>query len=64
MVGALGGRPVSGGAFNPAVGVGPTLMRAIAGGGSLASLCFYLVAPLAGGALAAVVFKAQNPEDG
>ncbi len=63
MVGAFAGGPVSGGAFNPAVGIGPTLMHAIVGGGSLASLWFYLVAPLAGGALAALVFRVQNPQD-
>ena len=64
MVGAFAGGPISGGAFNPAVGIGPTLLHAAVGGGSLTSLWFYLVAPLAGGALAAVVFKIQNPEDG
>ena len=63
MVGAFAGGPVSGGAFNPAVGIGPTVIHAIAGGGSLANLWFYLVAPLAAGVLAATVFKIQNPED-
>lgn len=63
MVGAFAGGGLSGGAFNPAVGVGPILMNAIAGGGSLGNLWIYLVAPLAGGALAAVVFKIQNPGD-
>lgn len=59
MVGAFAAGPVSGGAFNPAVGVGPTLMNAIAGGGSLGALWFYLLGPFLGGAAAAVVFRVQ-----
>jgi aquaporin Z len=60
VVAAGAGGSVSGGAFNPAVGLGPTLVNAIHGG-SLASLWLYLVGPLAGGALAAIVFKLQHP---
>lgn len=63
MVGAFGGGPISGGAFNPAVGIGPTVMNAIAGDGTWAALWYYLVGPLAGGAVAALVFKIQNPGD-
>jgi aquaporin Z len=59
-VGAFAGGPISGGAFNPAVGIGPTLVNALLQGGSLASLWYYLVGPFLGGALAAVVFKAQE----
>ena len=47
--------------FNPAVGVGSILVNAIAGGGSLTHIWLYLVGPLAGGAVAAVVFKLQHP---
>ena len=63
VVGAFAGGGVSGGAFNPAVGTGPILMNAIAGGGSLGNLWYYLVGPLLGGAAAAAVFKIQNPND-
>lgn len=59
-VGAFAGGGISGGAFNPAVGIGPILMQAFAGAGSLANLWIYLVAPLAGGALAAGVYKLQH----
>ncbi len=59
-VGAFAGGPISGGAFNPAVGIGPILMDALAGGGPLSNLWIYLVGPLAGGAAAALVFKIQN----
>jgi aquaporin Z len=60
VVGAFAGGPISGGAFNPAVGTGPILVHALAGGGTMANLWYYLVGPLAGGALAAVVFKLQG----
>lgn len=55
---AVGG--VSGGAFNPAVGIGPNLVATMVGGGSLANVWIYLVGPFIGGAVAAGVFKAQN----
>ncbi len=63
MVGAFAGGEISGGAFNPAVGVGPILMDVIAGDGAIGNIWIYLVAPLAGGAVAAYVFKFQNPGD-
>jgi aquaporin Z len=63
MIGAFSGGDISGGAFNPAVGIGPILMNAMAGGGSFGNLWLYLVAPLLGGAVAAAVFKVQNPDD-
>jgi aquaporin Z len=60
MVGAFAGGAISGGAFNPAVGIGPILVHGLIGGGSFANLWYYLVGPLLGGFLAAVVFKAQE----
>jgi aquaporin Z len=57
MAFALGG--VSGGAFNPAVAVGITLMHLA----DAANIWIYLVGNFAGGALAAVVFKFVNPDD-
>jgi aquaporin Z len=59
-VGAFAGGPISGGAFNPAVGTGPILLKAMAGHGSLANLWIYLIGPLAGGALAASVYNFQH----
>jgi aquaporin Z len=58
--GAFAGGPVSGGAFNPAVGIGPIVVNGLAGGGSFGDLRLYLVGPLAGGALAAAAFKVQE----
>ena len=60
MVGAFAGGPISGGAFNPAVGTGPILANAIILGGGIGNLWIYLVGPLAGGAAAALVFKRQH----
>jgi aquaporin Z len=54
MVGAFAVGPVSGGAFNPAVGVGVTVM----GLADPAHLVVYLIADFAGGAVAALVFNA------
>jgi aquaporin Z len=62
VVAAFAGGPISGGAFNPAVGLGPIVVDALISGGTVASLWIYLVGPLAGGALAAVVFGLQERE--
>jgi aquaporin Z len=63
LASAYAGGPVSGGAFNPAVGIGPTLVSSMLGGGSCEYLWIYLAGPLAGGALAAVVYKITNPKE-
>jgi aquaporin Z len=61
MVGAFAAGDISGGAFNPAVGVGPAIVDLVAGDGShIAGAWLYLVGPFAGGAAAAAVFKLQN----
>jgi aquaporin Z len=54
---AVGG--VSGGAFNPAVAVGVTAM----GLSAVSNIWIFLVADFAGGAVAALTFKAINPHD-
>ncbi|MDP9144972.1 MAG: aquaporin, partial [Actinomycetota bacterium] len=60
VVAAFAGGGISGGAFNPAVGTGPIIIDAISGDGSWINLRIYWVGPLAGGALAALVFKFQE----
>jgi aquaporin Z len=57
MAYALSG--VSGGAFNPAVAIGATLMHLV----KASNLWIYFVANFAAGTLAALVFKLVNPED-
>jgi len=54
---AVGG--ISGGAFNPAVAIGITVM----GLSKLVNIWIFLVANFAAGAAAAAVFKIINPED-
>ena len=65
LAGAYAAGPVSGGAFNPAVALGPILVETVAGEGrTLGKLWVYLVATFAGGALGALAFRATNPDDG
>ena len=59
MAAAYAGGNISGGAFNPAVAVGLTLM----GLSKLGSLWIFLVGNLAGGALAAILFRLTNPDE-
>jgi aquaporin Z len=62
LAGAFAGGPISGGAFNPAVGLGPALVAALVGGQPVGQVVYYIVGPLVGGGLAAVVFALQHPE--
>lgn len=59
LTGAFAVGNISGGAFNPAVAVGISMM----GLASWGSIWIYLVAEFLGGALAAVTFKILNPAD-
>jgi len=61
MVGVYAGGTISGGAYNPAVGLGPLLFSGVQGG-SMGNAGIYLIGPLIGGALAAWVFKYLNPK--
>ena len=60
LAGAFAGGPISGGAFNPAVGVGMVLVDVVLGGGSIAPIWLYIVGPIVGGILAMYVFKFQE----
>jgi aquaporin Z len=60
VVGAIAGGGLSGGAYNPAVGIGPTVVHAMFGGGTLRHVWIYIVAPLAGGLAAGYVCNFQN----
>jgi len=50
---------MSGGAFNPAVAIGISIMKMI----SWNAIWIYLVGCFGGAALAAVVFRMNNPDD-
>jgi aquaporin Z len=60
FVGATAVGAISGGAFNPAVALGATLMGLL----SWSNIWIYLLANLAGGAAAALTFLYLNPHDG
>ena len=60
VVAAFAGGGISGGAFNPAVGIGPTIVNVIGDGGSWSALWIYIVGPLAGAVAAASVFGLQE----
>jgi aquaporin Z len=57
MVGAFAVGDISGGAFNPAVALGITLL----GISTWSDIWIYLLADLAGGIVAALIFKMINP---
>jgi aquaporin Z len=63
--GAIAAGGLSGGAFNPAVGTGPTVAHALLTGDNSAwsNLWIYWVGPLLGGILAAGVFRLQEEGD-
>ena len=60
MAAAFAGGPISGGAFNPAVGIGPTILHAAIGSGTWHHVWLYIVGPLAGAAVAAGVFGLEK----
>ena len=59
MTGAFAVGSISGGAFNPAVAIGISVM----GLSSWPNIWIYLIAEFAAGAVAALTFKALNPAD-
>lgn len=64
LASAYAGGPISGGAYNPAVGIGPILVDTLLGGGkSINHVWLYIVGPFAGAAVAAIVYKMVNPDE-
>jgi aquaporin Z len=63
LAGAIAMGPVTGGAFNPAVGVAPALFAMVVGHEVPPEWWTYLVAPPLGAAAAALLFKRMNPSD-
>jgi aquaporin Z len=55
---AFAGGGISGGAFNPAVGINHNVVH-----GSFGRIWLYLVGPLTGGMVAGLVFKLTNPHE-
>lgn len=61
MVGAFTVGPISGGAFNPAVGFGATSVAVLSGHGGWSDLWIYFVGPFAGAAIGAGIHYLQVP---
>jgi aquaporin Z len=61
MAGAYAVGPLSGGAFNPAVSIGPAVIGALADGDTLRNIWLYILGPVAGGIAAVPVYRLQNP---
>lgn len=61
-VGAFAGGSISGGAFNPAVGLGPAITNVVADSAGFGAAWIYIVAPLLGGWAAAAVYRMQSRE--
>ena len=59
MAGAFAVGSIGGGAFNPAVAVGAAVMKLV----NFSQIWVHLVAELAGGLVAGLVFKFLNPDD-
>jgi len=63
LAGAFTVGSISGGAFNPAVATGPTIVNAFVNGGTFKYLWIYWVAELLGAALASAVFRLTNDKE-
>ncbi|MBX7136593.1 MAG: aquaporin [Oligoflexia bacterium] len=58
---SIGGK-ISGGAFNPAVALGPDLIDALHGGRSISNALLYIAGPFTGATIAASLFGFMNEE--
>ncbi len=56
--------PITGTSVNPARSIGPAIFDAIEGGKALAQLWLFIVAPFLGAAIAALVWKAVDTDEG
>jgi len=60
LIGAVSAGAVSGGAFNPAVGIGAIVIDALAAKGTWANIWIPIVGPLLGGAVGSYIWKYQE----
>jgi len=63
LSGAYSVGSISGGAFNPAVGTGPTIIHAALGHTTFKYIWIYWLGPCIGAVLAAVIFRVTNPRE-
>lgn len=60
MAAVFAGGRVSGGAFNPAIGIGPLMVDTVLGNGGLSNLWIYIIGPCIGSISAAMVYNLVN----
>ena len=60
---AYAGGTISGGAFNPAVALGPMILKSFFAAQNWNNLAIYLIGPIAGAMLAALAFRYLNTKD-
>jgi aquaporin Z len=60
---ALGAGPLTGGAFNPAVGIGPGLVSTLYGSYNISNMLIYIIGPMVGGAGAAIMHQYTDPDE-
>ena len=63
MTGAFAVGGISGGAFNPAVGLGPAIVELVFGGTPTSMAWIYAAGPLLGAAAAGYTYKVQHAEE-
>ncbi|MBI2443460.1 MAG: aquaporin [Candidatus Levybacteria bacterium] len=63
MVGAYSVGSISGGAFNPAVGVSPAIVSMISNTPNLSNVLLYILGPFIGGVLASLVFTSVTKSE-
>lgn len=63
VAGAFAVGPISGGAFNPAVALGPAIFDAINGGNAMQYIPIYLIGCLVGGFFAGILFRVMNVDE-
>jgi len=63
LAAATAGGPLSGGAFNPAVAIGPIIVDTFNGGNSIGNMIIYIIGPFLAGLVAPFVFKYTNPDE-
>jgi aquaporin Z len=63
MTAAFAAGKVSGGAFNPAVGLGTLLVDMFVNGNDISHVWIYIAGPCLGGIIAATFFKLTNPDE-
>ena len=61
--GAYAGGIISGGVYNPAVALGPMILKSFMRGYAFSNIIIYMIGPFAGAIFAASAFRYLNPKD-